>query len=173
MSMMVRTGVLLLLFLTAAANGQAPTIPSPVRFRMKWDAHNAPVRIRPISDTLAAWIPGVAIRFRADTFEVTGANARMIRFDDPAGLAIEACVPKADQRFARGMRIGSMFAMLGVAAVVANALTCENPSGDGPGCQMVIILSPVVAAGGLALGQAVSAALPMREWQTVEVVRRH
>jgi hypothetical protein len=165
----MRLVVLLICVLAGPATGQTSGMPSPIHFHMKWDAHNASVRLRPLSDSLAVWTPAKAQRYRGDTFEVVDTNRRSLRFDNPAGWTVEARVYK-EQRKARGRRIGSVLAVIGASAVVVNAFTCENRSAEGPGCGLVIMISPVAATGGMLLGYAVSAALPMREWQRVEVV---
>jgi hypothetical protein len=164
---MVRSG--LFLVSTLAMLAQAQPAVSPIHFHMKWDVHNSQVRIRPGNDPSAAWTVGHAHRFRLDTFEVVDAAYRPIRVEQPTAWAVEVSVPRGQQRYARGNRIGAALAVISAAGIIRNALTCENRSGEGPGCQLVVILIPPAAAAGMAVGHVVSRALPTREWHSVTV----
>jgi hypothetical protein len=163
---MVRSA-LFLFCLTGLAEAQPGVSAAPIHFYMKWDVHNSAVRIRPQADSGMAWTLLHAQRFRLDTFQVVDAIYWPLRVQNPAAWTVEVSVPEHQQRFARGNRIGAAFAVISAVGIIRNAMTCENRSGNGPGCQTVVILIPPAAAAGLALGHVVSRALPTREWHSV------
>jgi hypothetical protein len=169
----MRRTALLILFLGMPAFGQARSSPPPtlIRFRTEWDAHNSLVRIRPDGDTSAAWAFRTARRHDMRTFEVMREQWDTLRVDPSMRWTVEARIPKSQLREARGFRGAAAGGILGTAVVILNAATCRNDHAEGPGCQIVLILTPAAAGVGALLGRLAGEALPVREWQPVSVVR--
>src|SRR3954470_21932693 len=98
---MTRTALLLLLIGTRAL-AQLSSPLTPVVFRTKWDVNDAPVRIRPASDSLGPWIIATAVRYSRDGFEIKPSRVRPLPPGLPTEWVVEARVPEAQLRDENG-----------------------------------------------------------------------
>jgi hypothetical protein len=160
--------LVLLLPLTAFAQDSTAAM-KPIRFSSRWDVHKRPVRLRPAADSTAAWRFGTALRFDGQSFRVVDEQSRLLTVDPWSDWIVEARVWEPEIRGSRAGRGALIGAVIGSAAVIVDAVTCTSPRGEGPGCGIVLVLLPVAAGGGVALGGIIGSLLPVHPWQRVRV----
>ena len=155
---------LLIIILAAAAQAQ-----EPVRLRSESSLFRAPIRMRLANDSTAGWTYGVARTVDALTYEVVDKAGQVIRMPT-RDLIVQANDP-AEVRW-RHIKWGAGIGAIAAAALmVREGLACQNRTGEGPGCGIVIVLAPGAAAFGSSLGALIGSVVPVHPWRRVKVVK--
>lgn len=170
---MIRTFLLLIAVTwTASAHAQATprndSLNTPLRFRSVRSFRDASVRFRTAGDS-AGWTLGKAARYSVDTYNVVDAIGRPLLVNPAVPRIIEVRAQSSEIRWDHAFSGAAVGAVVGASGVVLSALTCRNDHGDGPGCGLVIVLTPAAAVVGAAAGGLLGAALPAHGWHRVAV----
>jgi hypothetical protein len=155
---------LVTLILATAAQAQ-----EPVRLRSESSLYRAPIRMRPANDTTAEWTYGVARTVDALTYEVVDARGRVIRMPT-RDLIVQADDPH-EVRWRQIKWTAGIGAVAAAARVIGYAATCQNRSGEGPGCGIVFVFAPAAAGIGGSVGALIGSMLPVHPWRTVKVTK--
>jgi hypothetical protein len=155
---------LLTLILATATQAQ-----EPVRLRSESSLYRAPIRMRPANDTTAEWTYGVARTVDALTYEVVDARGQAILMST-RNLIVQADDP-AEVRWRQMKWSAGIGALAAAATLIGHAATCRNPTGDGPGCGLVIVFAPAAAGIGGSVGALIGSRLPVHPWRRVKVVK--
>ena len=171
-TVMIRSVFVPLLLVSAGpVSAQTLAAPAPlILFQTEWNAHTATVRLRPAGDASEPWMMRTARRHDTRTFMVIPEQWEQRLRDTAVSWEIEAHISRTQVHESRELKAAAIGALIGAAGPVISALTCRN-SGEGPPCQIVLILAPVTGGVGATLGRLAEWVLPAPEWRPVHVVK--